>query len=483
MSAGRIIVWIRNELRAQDHLALWSAMQDASAVIPLYVVEEPGPGVEIAPARRRIIREGLTALRGALRALGGELFIRAGDPGGILIRMARETGAAGVYATRSYDPATVGADERIRALLGEEGRIFRTFKDDVLFEKEEILNSSGEPFQVYSAYRRAWLARRDDIAPPLPTIREINTPSLPPGEIPFEGERSGTTIIGGEAAAIADLQSFLEGGLSSYRLRRDLPALEGTSRLSHHLAVGSLSVRRLYRAIASAAFSPADGARSAEVFLNQVIWREFYKQILANHPRVARNSFRAGFDAVPWRTNVGTFNAWREGMTGYPIVDAAMRQLRREGWMHNRGRMIVASFLTKDLHADWRMGERHFLAWLGDGDVALNNGGWQWSAGTGTDAQPWHRIFNPVLQGRKFDPHGSYVKRYLPELQMVPARFVHSPWEMPEVVAREAGVKIGRDYPAPIVDHARERKEALERYRPGKKSNSAAKPRSPVAVR
>jgi deoxyribodipyrimidine photo-lyase len=204
-------------------------------------------------------------------------------------------------------------------------------------------------------------------------------------------------------------------------------------------------------------------------FLNQIIWREFYKQILANYPHVDGKSFRKELDAIPWKTNVGTFNSWRDGVTGYPIVDAAMRQLRKEGWMHNRGRMIVASFLTKDLHVDWRMGERHFMEWLADGDLALNNGGWQWCAGTGTDAQPWYRIFNPALQGQKFDPDGAYVKKYVPELSGVPARYVHAPSEMPESVARETGVRIGRDYPAPIVDHSEERRKALRRYRPGMK--------------
>jgi deoxyribodipyrimidine photo-lyase len=410
-----------------------------------------------------------------LRTLGGALFIRRGEAPGVIVRTVREAGAAGVYSTRSYEPETIRADAGLRSALESEGKVYRDFKDDVLFEKAEILNSSGEPYRVYGPYRRAWLARRDVIAPPLPALRRIASPPIEAGELPGEGE-SGPPAAhdAGEAAALSALDGFLRRRAGGYRVGRDLLAEPGTSRLSHHLALGSLGVRTLHRAISDAMAPgrelPAGERESLATFLNQIIWREFYKQVLANFPHVDGKSFKAEFDAVPWRTAAGAFDAWREGMTGYPVVDAAMRQLKSEGWMHNRGRMIVASFLTKDLHVDWRMGERHFLDHLADGDLALNNGGWQWSAGTGTDAQPWYRIFNPVLQGRKFDPEGSYVRRYVPELSRVPARYIQSPWEMPGAVAKEAGVRIGRDYPAPAVDHNAERREALGRYRPGKRA-------------
>jgi deoxyribodipyrimidine photo-lyase len=480
MAADRMIVWIRREMRAQDHLALWSATQDASSVIPLYIMDKAF--LTSSPARQLVVLKTLRFLREELRKLGGQLFIRRGEAHDVLVNMARETGAAGVYLTRSYEPETIRADARLRAALGSEGKLCRDFKDEVIFERSDILNSSGEPYKVYTAYRRAWLARRDDIAPPLPAIRDINSPPLEPGEIPSAHELGLSANIhvpeGGEAAGLATLNSFLLNRAGAYRRNRDLMGEDGTSRLSHHLALGTLSPRKVYRAIAGRMSGGGDMTveerESLGTFLNQFVWREFYKQILANFPHVEGKSFRKEFDSVPWKTNVGLFNAWRDGVTGYPVVDAAMRQLKTEGWMHNRGRMITASFLTKDLHVDWRMGERHFMELLVDGDLALNNGGWQWSAGTGTDAQPWYRIFNPVLQGRKFDPEGKYVKKYVPELSGVPARYVHSPWEMPESAAREAGVRIGRDYPAPVVDHADERRLALARYRPGRQLRAGA---------
>lgn len=492
MRAAAIVVWIRRELRAQDHLALWSATQDASRVVPVYLVDRAFHAS--SPAKRLLVVESLRLLREEMRKLGGELFVRRGEAPDVLPMLVRETGAAGVYLTRSYEPEASKAEARLRSLLEGEGKLFRDFKDDVIFERTEILNSSGEPFRIYSAYRRAWMARRDDIAPPLPTLRELDSPSIDPGGLPA-GEGTGSpasiTVPGaGESAALASLDAFLSTRAGAYRERRDFLAGDGTSRLSHHLSVGSLSPRRLYRAISGridGRSDPRGGATSGgrggiDTFLDQVIWREFYKQILANFPRVDGESFRREFDAVSWRTNVGPFDAWRDGVTGYPVVDAAMRQLKSEGWMHNRGRMIVASFLTRDLHVDWRMGERHFMEHLADGDLALNNGGWQWSAGTGTDPQPWHRIFNPVLQGRKFDPDGSYVKKYVPELSRVPARYVHSPWEMPDSAAREAGVKLGRDYPAPVVDHQRERREALLRYGPGVLRRAGRKSAAGAAV-
>jgi deoxyribodipyrimidine photo-lyase len=474
MGAGTLIVWIRREMRAQDHLALWSAAGDASSVLPLYIIDRAF--LSSSPARQLVALRSLRLLREELKKLGGNLFVRRGEAHEVLIGLARQTGSAGVYVTRSYEPGIVKADARLRAALESEGRIFRDFKDDVIFEKSEILNSSGEPFRVYTAYRRAWLAKRDEIAPPLPALRDIDSPAIDPGEIPAAHElglkSNAATPEGGEAAGLVTLNSFLANRAGAYLRNRDLLAEDGTSRLSHHLALGTLSPRKVYRAISERMAGGADpGVEEKEglgTFLNQVVWREFYKQILANFPHVEDKSFKKDFDAVPWKTNVGLFNAWRDGVTGYPIVDAGMRQLKAEGWMHNRGRMIVAGFLTKDLHVDWRMGERHFLDLLVDGDLALNNGGWQWSAGTGTDAQPWYRIFNPVLQGRKFDPDGRYVKKYLPGLSEVPDRYLHSPWEMPESIAREAGIRIGRDYPAPVVDHAEERRQALTRYRPGR---------------
>jgi len=470
--AEKLIVWIRNEVRLQDNLALWSATQDASAVIPLFIMDSEFDSR--SPFRRNVMLKALAGLREDLGRIGGVLAVRSGEPAQLLHRMLREHGAAGVYLTASDDPDVARSDERIRAEVESAGKVWREFPQNVIFGAGDILTSSGTPFKVYTPYRRAWLAKRDEIPPPLPSLREINTPRIQPGAIPdarIAGLPRGTPGPDGtEKAGLSVLREFMAGRVKEYRRNRDLPGVGGTSRLSHHLAVGSLGVRTVVKAVRDAGRAPGGDAGALEgidTFLSQIIWRDFYKQVLSNFPHVVGGSFKKGFDDIPWRTDAGLFNAWREGLTGYPIVDAAMRQLKSEGWMHNRGRMIVSGFLTKDLHIDWRMGERHFMEWLADGDLALNNGGWQWSAGTGTDAQPWHRIFNPVLQGRRFDPDGAYVKKYLPELSRVPSRYIHAPWEMPEAVRREAGVTFGSDYPSPVVDHAVERKRALGNFRPG----------------
>jgi deoxyribodipyrimidine photo-lyase len=473
----RLIVWIRNDIRVHDNLALWSATQDASMVVPLFIIDSEF--LSLSPFKRHTILNALAGLRDDLKRIGGVLFIRTGEPAPVLTRLMRESGAAGVYLTGSNEPARIHSDERIRSEMESAGKVWRTFPHDVIFGAGEILTSSGTPFKVFTPYRRAWLARRDDIAPPLPSPLEVHSPRIEPGLIPdlADSELPGGARppAGNEKAGLAALKTFLRDGVAGYRGNRDLPGADGTSRLSHHLAIGSIGVRTVVKAIREVHGGSWEGrnaggrsAEGVESFLSQIIWRDFYKQILSNFPHVDGKSFKMEYDAVPWKTNAGHFNAWRDGLTGYPIVDAAMRQLKAEGWMHNRGRMVVSGFLTKDLHIDWRMGERHFMEWLADGDLALNNGGWQWSAGTGTDAQPWHRIFNPVLQGRKFDPDGEYVRKYVPELSGVPSRFIHAPWEMPESIQREAGVFIGKGYPAPIVDHAEERNQALGKYRPGR---------------
>jgi deoxyribodipyrimidine photo-lyase len=246
---------------------------------------------------------------------------------------------------------------------------------------------------------------------------------------------------------------------------RDLPGEEGTSRISHHLASGSLGIRSVYHALRRRGEATRGLAKQGtDTFLNELIWREFYYQILANFPHVVTGAFKPAFDRLEWSDNRDHLDAWRSGRTGYPIVDAAMRQLNTEGWMHNRCRMITANFLAKDLHIDWRAGERYFMETLADGDVALNNGGWQWSAGTGNDAQPWFRIFNPTLQSKKFDPDGTYIRRYLPELSRVPEGHLHEPWRMSAAEQARSGCRIGADYPAPIVDHAIERARTLVLY-------------------
>ncbi len=464
-----LIVWIRRELRIDDHLALYAALQDARKVVPLFIIDK---GFHASsPAKKKVVLDGLADLRSSLKYLGGNLVIRNGDPSAVLHALLDDTSASGVYLTGEFSPDLRLRDEKIRSSVESRGKLWREFHDHLLLDGERILQGRSSPYTVYTAFRRAWRDFEHTIPPSLPKIRRIVTPGLPSDPIPdvvnmLPGAALHAFPPGGESAALNELESFLSGRVMAYHEKRDFPALEGTSRLSHHLSTGSAGVRTVYHKL----MGRSAGSRGLQTqgparFLDELIWREFYYQILANFPRVTSGSFKTAYDQILWPSDKRYFDAWCAGMTGYPIVDAAMRQLRAEGWMHNRTRMIVASFLIKDLHVDWRKGEEYFMQHLADGDVALNNGGWQWCAGSGNDAQPWFRMFNPVSQSRKFDPHGEYITSYLPEIRRVPEKFVHEPWLMPPPVQQKAGCRIGTDYPAPIVDHARERVVALEMYR------------------
>jgi deoxyribodipyrimidine photo-lyase len=468
-----IIVWIRNELRVQDNLALWTATRDAGRVIPLVVLPQPDP--YIAAAKLAVILDGIHDLRNELRGMGGDLFVRNGPPETALLRLISETGAGGVYCTRDYHPVAAAKDAATGARVTAEGKLWKVFEDRTIMEPGRVVKKSdGGPFTVFTPYRNAWRSLIPEIRPSLPDLREIRVPDVLPGDIPNRfttGDH--LPIEGGARAAGRAMLGFLNGGIGEYHRRRDYPGIDGTSRLSHHLAVGTLSPVALFNRLRNTQGESGTTGEGKESFINELIWREFYYQILDSFPHVAAESFHRDYDAVEWSDNPEKFLAWCAGETGFPVVDAAMRQLTTEGWMHNRGRMIVASFLTKDLHIDWRKGEEFFMKHLADGDPALNNGGWQWSAGTGNDAQPWFRIFNPVLQGKKFDPDGTYIRKYLPELAGVPAGYVHEPWAMPRHVQEQSGCRIGADYPSPIVDHAKERAETIMRYSVIKKGRMA----------
>lgn len=467
--AGRIIIWYRNDLRVRDHLALRSASEDAGEVIPLYIFD--GVHALLAPAQQRVITESLADLRANLRAKGGELFIRTGEPGDVLGKLLHESDAAGVYLTRSHDPERRRSDLALRSAVESTGKMWREFDDTVQFGAGDIVSKGkGKPYTIYTPYRNAWRARIDEIPPPLPLPGRLRSPRVLPGDLRSETgggniPTGSNRLRGGEGAALQRMHTFIGDRLPEYGTDRDLLAEDGTSRLSHHLALGTLGVRTLVHAVwKSDTLRRGRSREGSEKYLNELIWREFYYQIMENFPHVVDGSFKKEFDALPWSSSEDRLEAWCNGMTGYPVVDAAMRQLNSEGWMHNRGRMITASFLTRHLGIDWREGERYFMKTLADGDVALNNGGWQWSAGTGNDAQPWFRIFNPTLQGKKFDPNGEYVKRYVPELRAVHDRYIHQPWKMSLRDQSTAGCVIGKDYPSPIVDHDVARKQSLNIY-------------------
>jgi deoxyribodipyrimidine photo-lyase len=462
-----VIVWMRRALRVQDHIALSAAAQGGAMVIPVVTLSRDERYRADSP-RRGFIRGAMANLDESLRSLGSRLFVLQGDPARELPALASRLGAGGVYATRSYDPVSKERDRRIKRSLAETGSDFVLFKDAVLFEEREILSGGNTPYRVFTPYKRAWLERATDIPRPLPPLRTLRSPGSVAGAVRL-ADVSGfarADAAGGETAAWRAMQRFVRTGLTSYGERRDLLGVDGTSRLSQHLAAGTLSIRTLYRAVVDAmARADEAGRKNGATYVSELIWREFYSTILFNYPHVVRGPFRPAFDRIAWRRSRVHMDAWREGRTGYPIVDAAMRQLNTEGWMHNRARMIVASFLTKDLHIHWMRGEEYFFDRLIDADIASNNGGWQWTAGTGTDASPWFRIFNPVSQARRFDPDGAYVRRYLPELAGVPGQRIHEPWLMTAAERQASGVIPGRIYPRPIVEHEVERNVTLELFR------------------
>lgn len=475
-----VIHWFRRDLRLRDNPALAAAASASDGhVLPLFILDD---AILSAPdtgsARVAFLLDSLRALDATLRAQGSRLIIRRGEPRAVLLTFAKQSGAYGLYFNRDYTPLARARDTAVEQALAEHGVAVHTFKEAMLVEPGEVATKAGTPYTVYTPYRRQWamqLAHTALPAIPAPRLQPV-LQAIESVPLPSLAELHRTTdqeiLPGGEAAGQTRLDAFIqrhnELGLRGYKAGREQPALNATSRLSAYLRFGCIAPAACLRAAQqlSAQFEPSHPAQqSIETWIGELAWRDFYYQILAYFPYVLDGAFKRQYDALEWDNNEQHFAAWCAGRTGYPIVDAAMRQLAREAWMHNRARMIVASFLTKDLLIDWRRGERYFMRMLIDGDHAANNGGWQWAAGTGTDAQPYFRIFNPVSQGQKFDPQGAYVRRYVPELAQVPERYIHTPWEMPPAEQRRANVQIGRDYPAPIVAHAVQRERALTLYR------------------
>jgi deoxyribodipyrimidine photo-lyase len=459
----RAIHWFRSDLRLRDNTALAAAAARADEMAMVFVFDDRLlSGSRVGPPRLRFLWDALERLGGDLRQRGHRLVLRRGDPVAEIPRLIRETGAELLSFNRDPGPYAQRRDARTRSAAERAGARVLDCKDRVLFESADLRTRKGQSFRVYTPFRRAWLARfrEDRPLPAGPTRFPLPIPGLAAGRIPnlaeFGAAADRTRIpLAGEAAARGRLQRFMDGRIGDYASRREEPAVNGTSRLSPFLRFGLLSPRICAETALEVAAAFPGRAGGAWKWIDELIWREVYSAILEEHPHVLVRSFRPEYQAVLWEDDEDLFRAWCEGRTGYPFVDAAMRQLEREGWMHNRARMVVASFLTKDLLIDWRWGERFFMQRLVDGEPASNNGGWQWSASTGTDAQPYFRIFNPVAQGERFDPGGRYVRRFVPELRGVPDRHVHRPWGSP---------RPPRGYPAPIVDHTHQRQLALARY-------------------
>ncbi len=473
------IVWFRRDLRLQDNPALQAAVKRGGAVVPVFVLDDETDGRWRAGAASRWwLHRSLAALDHALRERGGRLVLRKGDARAVLRMLVEEAGAAGVYWNRCYEPAAMARDAKIKTEFAAGGLDARSFNGSLLHEPHEVANKQGRPFQVYSPYWRTCLTM--PVPPPvkLGAEEKLNAPeewprSVTLAELELEprvawdaGLKAAWTP--GEAMATKRLREFAARQMDAYDESRDEPAREGTSRLSAALHFGEISPRQVWAAVKARAkesgvFPPSKGA---QVFLSEIGWREFAHHLLYHFPHTSERPLREEFSRFPWAGDPGgsKLKAWERGETGYPIVDAGMRQLWRTGWMHNRVRMIVASFLVKHLRLPWTEGAAWFWDTLVDADLANNTLGWQWSAGCGADAAPYFRIFAPVLQGEKFDARGEFVRRWVPELAKLPDKFVHAPWNAPAAVLTESGVKLGINYPRPIVDHATARAEALQAF-------------------
>lgn len=459
--------WVRRDLRLADNQALASALASAGLVLPVFVLDpallaSPYTG----PRRLAFLLEGLRRLDADLRARDSYLVLRHGRPEQVLAGLAAETGAATVFAEADYSPYARRRDSRVAQALN-----LHLVDGLTVFPPGAVRKADGRPYTVFTPFSRAWQALPLPAAL-LPAPLALPTPPGVTGQaIPAEPGPWLGPFEPGEAAARRRLAEFTSGAgrppVYGYDRARDRLDRDGTARLSPYLRFGMLSARQAAAAARAAIEAAPDGpARAAaETWLNELIWREFYLAIMAHFPDVRRQSFRPAGRTIAWQNDRADFAAWCAGQTGYPVVDAAMRCLAQTGWLHNRARMIAASFLVKDLLIDWRWGERWFMQQLIDGDPAANNGGWQWVAGTGTDAAPYFRIFNPTRQGQKFDPAGDFVRQWLPELGRVPPEFIHTPWQMPAGVQRQAGCRIGQDYPRPIVDHAWARQRTLAAYK------------------
>jgi deoxyribodipyrimidine photo-lyase len=458
-----LIVWFRRDLRLADNPALHFALASGRPVLAVYILDEDPRSRPLGGAQRWWLDRSLRALSDDVARLGGRLILRRGAPARVLAELIAETGATGVYWNRLYDAGSIDRDSRIKADLIARGLDCRSFNAALLIEPWDIATDAGEPYSVFSPFWRKARARLPDGAPlPPPAFWPAARSAVASEDLDLwalsprapDWSRGFSNWRPGEAAAWRRLDAFLSEGADAYGASRNRPDLEGTSRLSPHLAFGEIGPRQIAHALWQGRSQTALST-GREIYLKELGWREFSYHLLYYNPELARKNFKSKFDDFPWRDDRRGFRAWKRGLTGYPIVDAGMRQLWATGWMHNRVRMIVASFLIKDLMIDWRQGEAWFWDTLLDADPANNAASWQWVAGCGADAAPYFRIFNPTSQGAKFDPSGDYVRRWAPELAHLPDETIHAPWTAP---APPDG------YPRPIVDHARVRLTALAAF-------------------
>ena len=471
------IVWFRRDLRLQDNPALAAAVERGGFVVPVYIHDDAGEGSwKPGAASRWWLHHSLARLDETLSERGSQLLLAVGASGEVLRGLVRKTGATAVYWNRCYEPGVIARDKNIKADLTASGVEAKSFNASLLFEPHTVRNKTGGPFQVFTPFWKHCLSLPVERPTKMVGATRFASPAKWPSgaildelkllpAIRWDAGLAGTWSPG-EAGARKNLRRFVGSGLTAYDERRNFPATDGTSSLSPHLHFGEVGPRQIWSAVRSlseeSGVFPAN--RGAMVFLKELGWREFAHHLLYHFPQTPEQPLRTEFAGFPWKKNAPQFRAWQRGLTGYPIVDAGMRQLWQTGWMHNRVRMIVASFLVKHLRLSWQEGAAWFWDTLVDADLANNTLGWQWSAGCGADAAPYFRIFNPMLQGGKFDPTGAYVRRFVPELAALPVEFIHQPWTAPADVLSGAALMLGRDYPPPIVAHGEARTAALAAF-------------------
>lgn len=475
--APRVIVWFRNDLRVSDHAALAAAAARDADILPLYILEDEAAGdLALGAASRWWLHHSLEALAERLTALGAPLHLACGRAEEIVPELARAIGADAVYWQRRYEPWGIAVDTQIKASLKADGVVAESFPGGLLREPWEVKTKQGGPYGVFTPFWKAEVALGEPDAPlaapqalnsaprdGLPESARLGDWGLTPTAPDWAGGlRAAWTP--GEDGARARLRDFLDGPVAHYPESRNLPAEEGVSRLSPHLHFGEVSPRQVWRWARDAGRADAAAEQGVWAFLREIGWRDFNHNLLFHNPELPRENYQSKFDAFPWREDETGYRAWTRGLTGYPLIDAGMRELWETGYMHNRVRMAAASFLVKDLLVPWRRGEAWFRDTLVDADLANNAANWQWTAGCGADAAPYFRIFNPVTQGRKFDPDGAYVRRWVPELKALPTKLIHAPWTADARTLAAAKVELGRTYPRPIVDHGRARQIALDAY-------------------
>ncbi|MGV1752516.1 cryptochrome/photolyase family protein [Agrobacterium sp. CG674] len=474
-----VIVWFRKDLRLADNRALLAAIDHEGPVIPVYIHDDDvALQGAIGSAQQWWLHHSLQALSSALQTLGSTLVLRSGSSQTVLKTLIEETGARTVFWNRRYDPDGQKLDSQIKADFREEGLEVESFAGYLIHEPSRLKTKTGGPYRVYTPFWRA-IEGGDEPAEPVAAPKKLLSPSSWPKSETVENwsllpskpdwaKEFSDVWTPGETGGQDKLKDFIENALKGYEEGRDFPARPATSMLSPHLTMGEISPAQVWDATRSLPSNIASNDTSR--FRKEIVWREFCYHLLFHFPELDEKNWNSSFDAFEWRADDSKFEAWTKGMTGYPIVDAGMRQLWRHGVMHNRVRMITASFLIKHLLVDWRKGEKWFRDTLVDADPASNAGNWQWVAGSGADASPFFRIFNPILQGEKFDPDGDYVKTFVPELSRLEKKFIHKPFDAPKDVLKKAGIELGKTYPAPLVNHNEARQRALSAYSDIKKS-------------